>query len=82
MVSAVSRKHAGSGIRFIHVEIYHDFTAGEINQAAADWLYRNGDLQEPWLYLIGADGRIVDRWGVLWNPDEVGAELRTLPPMG
>jgi hypothetical protein len=67
---------------FIHIEIYHDQVKNEINQAAADWLYRNGDLREPWLYLIGADGKILDRWGVLWNPDEVGAELRALPPMG
>ena len=80
-VEKLSQRYADRAV-FIHVEIYHDFTAGEINQAAADWLYRNGDLQEPWLYLIGADGRIMDRWGVLWNPDEVGAELRTLPPMG
>jgi hypothetical protein len=39
-------------------------------------------MREPWLYLIGADGKIADRWGVLWNPDEVAAELRALPPMG
>lgn len=80
-VEKLSQRYADRAV-FIHVEIYHDFTANEINQAAADWLYRNGDLREPWLYLIGADGKIVDRWGVLWNPDEVGAELRALPPMG
>ena len=80
-VEKLSQRYADRAV-FIHMEIYHDFTANEINQAAADWLYRNGDLREPWLYLIGADGKIVDRWGVLWNPDEVGAELRALPPMG
>jgi hypothetical protein len=67
---------------FIHIEIFHDQPKNEINQAAADWLLRNDDLREPWLYLIGSDGKIIDRWGVLWNPDEVGAELRALPPMG
>ena len=65
---------------FIHVEIYHDRVKNEINQAAADWLFRDDELREPWLFLIGADGTIVDRWGVLWDPEEVGAELRKLPP--
>ncbi len=67
---------------FIHVEIWHDNAKGEINKAAADWLFRNDDLREPWLYLIGADGTILDRWGVLWDPREVGAELRALPSPG
>lgn len=78
-VARLSQRYADRAV-FIHVEIFHDKAAGEINEAAADWLLRNGDLREPWLYLIGADGRIVDRWGVLWDPEEVGAELRALAP--
>jgi hypothetical protein len=68
---------------FVHVEIYRDYNAQpqEINKAAADWLLRNGDLTEPWLYLIGADGTILDRWSSVFDPDEVAAELRKLPPM-
>jgi hypothetical protein len=80
-VEKLSQRYADRAV-FIHIEIWHDQVKNEVNQAAADWLYRNGDLREPWLYLIGADGKILDRWGVLWNPDEVGAELRALPPMG
>ena len=67
---------------FIHVEIWHDNAKGEINEAAADWLFRNDDLREPWLFLIGPDGKILDRWGVLWDPEEVAAELRGLPTPG
>jgi hypothetical protein len=68
---------------FIHVEIYRDYNAQPpvINKAAADWLYRNGDLTEPWLYLIGSNGRIVDRWSSLFDPDEVARELGRLPTM-
>ena len=45
---------------FIHVEIYKSYSnSGKIlNKAAAQWLYRDGDLTEPWLYLIGANGVI------------------------
>ncbi len=80
-VEELSRRY-GDRAAFIHVEIWHDNAKGEINSAAADWLFRNDDLREPWLYLIGADGTILDRWGVLWDPREVGAELRVLPPLG
>ena len=50
-----------------------------INQAAADWLYRDDTLTEPWTYLIGSNGRILDRWGALFDPAEVSAELSKLP---
>ena len=68
---------------YIHVELWKGFTqeAHVLNRAAADWLYRDGNLTDPWLYLIGADGVIVDRWGSLFDPDEVAAELESLPPM-
>ena len=29
---------------------------------------RNGDLTEPWLFLIGSDGTILDRWCPLFDP--------------
>ena len=67
---------------FIHVEIWKDYQKSVVNQAAADWLLRDGDLTEPWLYLIGADGTIVDRWGPLFDPDEVGGRARRPPDPG
>jgi hypothetical protein len=66
---------------FIHVEIWKDYDKSIVNQAAADWLYRNGDLTEPWLYLIGADGIIQHRWGPLFDVNEVAHDLRALPAM-
>jgi hypothetical protein len=66
---------------YIHIEIWRDFERSVANEAAADWLYRDGDLTEPWLYLIGADGIIKDRWGPLFDVEEVGRELAALPTM-
>ena len=65
----------GDRANVIHVEIWEDFTTQTITDAAAEWLYRNGDLTEPWLYLIGADGTILDRWTPLFDEAEVRAEL-------
>ena len=66
---------------FIHVEIWRNHNKQVINKAAADWLLRNDDLTEPWLYLIGANGTILDRWSSLFDPQEVARELEQLPPM-
>jgi hypothetical protein len=68
---------------FIHVEIYRHYEPGNVvvNQAAADWLLRNNDLTEPWVYLIGADGTIQDRWAVLFRAEELEADLQALPKL-
>lgn len=60
---------------YIHIEIYKNHAKNQINEAAAQWLLRNNDLTEPWLFLIGRDGRIIDRWGPLFDPREVLTEL-------
>jgi hypothetical protein len=81
-VDALWRRYRDRAV-FIHVEIWRDYNAQppQINEAAADWLLRNNDLTEPWLYLIGADGTILDRWSSLFDPAEVARELQHLPPM-
>jgi hypothetical protein len=76
-VQSLAAKYADKAA-FIHVEIWRNFNKSVINQAAADWLLRNNDLTEPWLYLIGADGVIVDRWGPLFDENEVAKELAAL----
>jgi hypothetical protein len=71
----------GDRADFIHVEIYRDFDAGEINQAALDWLtMANGDMREPWTFLIGADGRIAGSWDTVVTRGELEPLLQALPP--
>ncbi len=77
-VEALAQRYRDRAV-FIHIEIWRDFKNSVINKAAADWLYRNGDLTEPWVYLIGPDGVIKDRWGPLFDPNEVAKELAQLP---
>jgi hypothetical protein len=61
---------------YIHVEIWADYAKNQINRAAAQWLLRNNDLTEPWLFLIAPNGTIADRWGPLFEPTQVLSELR------
>ena len=65
---------------FIHVEIYRDFEAGKVNQAALDWLLtKDGDLREPWTFLIGADGKIAASWDTVVTRSEIEPLLKALP---
>jgi hypothetical protein len=69
----------GDVATFIHIEIWRDYEQSVVNRAAADWLLRDGDLTEPWMFLIGADGTILERWGPLFDMAEVRAALDGLP---
>ena len=65
---------------FIHVEIYRDFEAGLVNQAALDWLSPDGgDLREPWTFLIDANGRIAASWDTVVTRSEIEPLLQALP---
>ena len=68
-------KAGPKNVAYIHVEIYKDYAKHEVNTAAKQWLLRNGNLTEPWLFLIGPDGKILDRWSPLFDVHEVQAEL-------
>ena len=70
----------GDRADFIHVEIYQDFEAGKVNQAAIDWLTpANGDIREPWTFLVGADGRIAGSWDTVVTRGEIEPLLEALP---
>jgi hypothetical protein len=73
---------------YIHVEIWKDYNAQPqvVNKGAAEWLLRklpdgSPEMTEPWLFLIGSDGVIADRWGPIFDTAEVAATLEALPPM-
>ncbi|HEX3623585.1 MAG TPA: hypothetical protein VHT97_14825 [Acidimicrobiales bacterium] len=66
---------------FIHVEIWRDFQGQVVNKSAADWLYRDNDLNEPWVFVIGADGKITARFDNVVTLDELEPLIQALPPM-
>jgi hypothetical protein len=78
MVQELARDYSGRA-EFIHVEIWRDFERSVINQAAADWLVRDNDLREPWVFLIGSNGRIVARWDNVAIREEIEPLLKRLP---
>jgi hypothetical protein len=73
VVDAVRRRFAGSGIRFIHVEIYRDNNPGlGDNKWVKEWHLPT----EPWTFLVGADGRIKARFEGSVSTGELAAAVR------
>ena len=75
------QKEYSDRANFIHIEIWFDFQDQAVNKAAAEWLFVDQDLTEPWVYLIDGDGKILARWDNVVTAPEVEAELEKLPPL-
>jgi hypothetical protein len=75
VVSAVRREHASSGIEFIHAEIYQDNdpTKGE-NSWVREWKLPS----EPWVFLVGSDGKVKARFEGAVSVDELDAAVAKL----
>ena len=81
MVDELAKTY-GDRASFVHVEIWKDYQQQTANKAATDWLYRNDSLNEPWVFLVGADGKIAARWDNVVTKAEVEPELQKLPVTG
>lgn len=62
-VATLAREH-GRQMDFVHIEVWRDFEGQVLNRAAAEWIFPEGtqDAGEPWVFLVGADGKVVARW--------------------
>jgi hypothetical protein len=76
VVEEAARRFEDRDIRFIHVEVYEDNDPAKgFNEWMREWKLET----EPWTFLVGADGRIVERFegavSVRELEDAVAAEL-------
>ena len=59
VVEAVRKRFEAKGVRFIHVEIYEDNTPGKgVNRWVTQWKLPT----EPWVFVVGRDGVVRDRF--------------------
>jgi hypothetical protein len=77
MVRSLAAKY-GEQADFIHVEVWKDFEDNISNDAANEWLLRDGTLNEPWAFVIAADGTIAARWDNLFTQPELEDGLDAL----
>lgn len=71
----------GDRAEFVHLEVWRDFEAQEVNAAAAEWILADGAPgNEPWVFLVGADGVIDARYDNVVDEADLRARLDALPP--
>jgi hypothetical protein len=75
VAQAVQRRFGGSGVRFIHVEVYKDNNPAQgFNRWFREWRLPS----EPWVFLVGRDGRIEQRFEGSVSVAELSAAVRRL----
>ncbi|HEV7535528.1 MAG TPA: hypothetical protein VGP90_07830, partial [Acidimicrobiia bacterium] len=82
MVAGLAKDYANRA-RFVHIEVWKDFKAQQLNDAAKEWIARtpDQDINEPWVFLIGPDGKIQARFDNVVSRSELEPLLQKLPPM-
>ena len=71
VVKAVQRRF--TGVRFIHVEIYQDNNPA---QGRNRWVKEWHLPSEPWVFVVGRDGRIKARFEASVSVAELAAAVR------
>ena len=78
-VADLARQY-GDRADFVHIEIWKDFDNKQLNDAAAQWIQApSGQANEPWVFLVGADGTVKARWDNVLNKDQLEQLLQELP---
>jgi hypothetical protein len=75
VVERVRRTFAGSGIRFIHVEIYKN---NDPRQGRNQWVEQWHLPSEPWTFLVGRDGLIKARFEGSVSIGELRSTIRSV----
>ena len=73
VVDSVRRSFSRTRIRFIHVEIYRD---NDPNKGENQWVRQWNLPSEPWIFLVGADGRIKAKFEGAVSRAELASAVR------
>ena len=67
-------------VKFVHLEIWKDFEKQVINRAAAEWMLPKDGTEghEPWVWLVGRDGKIAARFDNVVSDAEFDAAVANL----
>jgi hypothetical protein len=73
VVDEVRKRFEDRGVRFIHVEIYEDNLPGNgVNEWVRQWKLPS----EPWVFVVGADGVVKDRFEGALSVGELSASVQ------
>lgn len=70
----------GDRMDFIHLEVWQDFTANTLNPAAAEWIAPTPETDggEPWVFVIDANGVIIQRFDNVATDTDLLAAVEAL----
>jgi hypothetical protein len=74
VMEAVRRRFESRGVRFIHVEV---FTGNNPARGYNRWMREWGLASEPWVFLVGADGRVKAKFEGSVSAAELAAAVRS-----
>ena len=73
VVEAARRQFAARGIRFMHVEVFQD---NDPTRGYNRWMRQWGLASEPWVFLVGRDGRVKAKFEGSVSQAELAAAIR------
>jgi len=73
VVEGVRKQFAARGIRFIHVEVFQD---NDPTRGYNRWMRQWGLRSEPWVFLVGGDGRVKAKFEGSVSQAELAAAVR------
>jgi hypothetical protein len=73
VVEAACRQFAARGIRFMHVEVFQD---NNPSRGYNRWMREWGLASEPWVFLVGRDGRVKAKFEGSVSEAELAAAIR------
>jgi hypothetical protein len=74
VVEAARKQFAASGIRFLHVEVFQD---NDPARGYNRWMREWGLASEPWVFLVGRDGRVKAKFEGSVSEAELAAAIRS-----
>ena len=74
VVEAVRKRFVARGVRFIHVEVFRD---NNPQRGYDRWMLQWGLLSEPWVFLVGRDGRVKAKFEGSVSVTELAAAVRS-----
>lgn len=80
-LAAMAPDYAES-VEFVHIEVWENFDAQDLNPSAAAWIQTPTGGNEPWVFLLDADGIVRARWDNVLDVDELRDELAELTGNG
>lgn len=62
----------------MNIEVWRNLKAQTVNKAAADWIIPAGgagEPAEPWVFVVGRDGRIIKHFDNVAGDEELAAAV-------